>query len=109
MIPILDLPDKDDRHVLAAAIRASAQHIITENLADFPAEALRPYDIEAVSADQFLASTLDLYPSEGISALRKLRQEYISPAMNASEFLFDLMRVGLARTASLARAQIDLL
>ncbi len=32
LIPTLQLPDDKDRHVLAAAIRASAQHIVTENL-----------------------------------------------------------------------------
>ena len=29
-------PDKDDRHVVAAAIRADAQAIVTFNVDDFP-------------------------------------------------------------------------
>src|SRR5689334_18975619 len=40
LIETLDLPDPDDRHVLAAAIRAGADVIVTTNLADFPKEAL---------------------------------------------------------------------
>ena len=44
----LSLPDKDDRHVIAAAIKGGAQTIITANLADFPAAALGPLGLEAV-------------------------------------------------------------
>ncbi|SFL40707.1 PIN domain-containing protein [Streptomyces pini] len=36
LIEALELPDPDDRHVLAAAIRAKAQLIVTFNLKDFP-------------------------------------------------------------------------
>jgi hypothetical protein len=45
--PTLTLPDADDRHVLAAAIRAEADVIVTFNLGDFPAETLKRYGIEA--------------------------------------------------------------
>jgi predicted nucleic acid-binding protein len=109
LIPALDLPDENDRHVLAAAIRASAQHIITENLRDFPADALAIYGIEAVSADQFLSSTYELYPSEATVALRKMRRSYQNPPMTTSDFIRDLMRVGLPLTAALARREIDVL
>lgn len=105
----LSLPDEKDRHVLAAAIKAGAQHIITENLKDFPGEATEPYGIEAVSADDFLVSTFELYPTEAIVTLRKMRKSYQNPSMNPNEFLTDLMRVGLARTAAMCRSEIDIL
>lgn len=40
LIDSLKLPDPDDRHVLAAAIKASAQTIVTYNLSDFPRQLL---------------------------------------------------------------------
>ncbi|MDR3360146.1 MAG: PIN domain-containing protein [Bifidobacteriaceae bacterium] len=38
LIDQLNLPDPDDRHVLAAAIHAEAQVIVTRNLRDFPCD-----------------------------------------------------------------------
>jgi len=56
----LQLPDPDDRHVLAAAIRCKADVVVTFNLKDFPAHALAAYDIEAVHPDEFIADLADL-------------------------------------------------
>lgn len=63
--------DPKDRHVLAAAVRGGAEVLVTENLRDFPAEALSPYDLQAVSQDTFLLDQLDLRPAEVIDALRR--------------------------------------
>jgi predicted nucleic acid-binding protein len=40
LIDGLQLPDADDRHVLAAAIKCNAKIIVTSNLKDFPPEYL---------------------------------------------------------------------
>lgn len=54
LIKGLQLPDTDDRHVLAAAIHCNAQIIVTYNLKDFPKEILLPFEIEAQHPDVFL-------------------------------------------------------
>jgi predicted nucleic acid-binding protein len=61
LIEKLELPDADDRHVLAAAIRSGAQAIITFNLKDFPDDALAQYGIEAIHPDLFIEHQLDLH------------------------------------------------
>jgi len=48
LIESLRLPDPDDRHVLAAAIKSSAQVIVTTNLRYFPEAELRRWNIGAV-------------------------------------------------------------
>src|SRR5579872_3136152 len=63
--------DRKDRHVLAAAVRASANQIVTSNLRDFPDETVRPYDIEVVSPDAFLLNSLDAAPRTTYEVLRE--------------------------------------
>jgi predicted nucleic acid-binding protein len=60
---IVSMPnDPKDRHVLAAAVKAQAQIIVTYNLKDFPAAALAPLNVQPQSPDVFLTHLLDLYP-----------------------------------------------
>lgn len=65
----LDLPDPDDRHVLAAAIVGGAQAIVTFNGKDFPDDRLAPRGIEGRHPDEFLLDQLDLSPSRLLEVL----------------------------------------
>jgi len=53
-----DLPDPDDHHVLAAAIKAGATHLVTNNLDDFPVEKV-PEGLFVVSVDVFVTGLAD--------------------------------------------------
>ena len=53
-LSLLDLPDAADRHVLAAAIAARADLLLTLNLRDFPRRALAHHGIRAVSPDDWV-------------------------------------------------------
>jgi hypothetical protein len=57
------LPDPNDAHVVAAALKSQAQIIVTGNLKDFPDKLLAKYQLEAQHPDTFLRSQLDLYPA----------------------------------------------
>ena len=58
IVPSLELPDADDRHVLATAIHCKARAIVTFNLKDFPEAALATHGIEAIHPDDFLLRLL---------------------------------------------------
>ncbi len=60
LIPSLTLPDPNDRHVLAAAIRGRADVIVTYNLTDFPDKALQKYGITPQHPDEFLLHLFNL-------------------------------------------------
>ncbi|WP_036921628.1 PIN domain-containing protein [Propionicicella superfundia] len=62
LIDQLDLPDPDDRHVLAAAIHAEAQVIVTRNLRDFPADRLSTWGVHAQHPDDFLTGLHQDHP-----------------------------------------------
>ena len=81
----------------------------TENKKDFPEEILEEYGIEALSADDMLANTYDLFPINGARALRIVRQRYGNPPFTASEFLMDLTKRGMPKLAAMARFGIEYL
>ena len=59
-----------DRHVLAAAVRCGAHAIISDNKKDFPRDALSPYDIDCLTADEFLVHQFHLAPELVIDKLQ---------------------------------------
>ncbi len=85
LIEGLRLPDPDDRHVLAAAIRARADVIVTCNLRDFPADALSPYGIEAQHPDEFIMNLLDLAPGLVAAAAGDHLESLKKPPKTAKE------------------------
>ncbi len=56
------IPDEDDRHVLAAAIRAHANTIVTQNTKHFPKSCLEKYGVLSQTADDFLMHQYHLSP-----------------------------------------------
>jgi len=109
LIPAIALPDPDDRHVLAAAIRSGADVIVTFNLEDFPPEALKKWGIEAQHPDDFIRHLLDLAPHIVCAAARRQRESLKNPPMSVDDFLGALERQGLAQTVAELRRFADLI
>jgi hypothetical protein len=103
LIPALSLPDADDRHVLAAAIKAEAPFIITFNLSNFPAAALAPYRMQAIHPDDFLTALLQEAEAEVIGVLQEMRARRRRPPISESDFLSLLERQGLKKFVAALR------
>lgn len=98
LIPGLTLPDPDDRHVLAAAVRCGASVIVTFNERDFPEDELAPFAIEAQHPDLFVENLFDLDQAAVIEAARRQRQSLKNPPFDADQYLDLLLRQGLGQT-----------
>lgn len=99
LIDNLTLPDADDRHVLAAAIKTNANVIVTNNLKDFPQEYLESFGLKAISADDFLTDIIDLNHETAVAAFRELVLHKKNPEMDEYQVLESFRRNGLINTA----------
>jgi len=104
LISSLTLPDEEDCHVLAAAIKTNANLIVTNNLKDFPKDYLLTFGIMAKSADDFLTETIDLNQEIAINSFRKLVINRRNPDLDEFEVLDALRRNGLNDTANYLHA-----
>jgi predicted nucleic acid-binding protein len=100
LVASLDLPDPNDRHVLAAAIKSGASLIVTTNLVDFPAANLAPFGIEAIHPDEFALDLFELAEGAVVSAVKRAREALNNPQLTAEEYLARLAANGLVGTAS---------
>ncbi len=102
----LELPDTGDLHVLAAAIKTRASIIVTDNLRHFPSTTLAPLDLEAKSADTFIADTIDLDEARAVAAVRTMRERLKRPEKSADALLLDMEAVGLVETVDVLKAHV---
>lgn len=103
LIDGLYLPDPDDRHVLAAAIRSGSQVIVTENVSDVPAEVLRTYNIEAQTPDVLVLHLIDLSPTTVFSVLETQAAALRNPPVTIDQLLDRLAQSGLPRSCAALR------
>lgn len=103
LIESVQLPDPDDRHVLAAAIKAGADVIVTFNLSDFPGNILQKYDIEPQHPDEFISDLIDLKPGKIFTVAEICRQRLKNPPKSIDDYLETLLQQGLSISVSMLR------
>lgn len=89
---MIELPDPDDRHVVAAALRGRADTIVTENIKDFPASTLTPLGLEAIGLDDFLLDQYDLNPSATRRIVAEQAAAMTQPPVEVDRLLSRLSR-----------------
>jgi len=92
--------DPKDRHVLAAAVRANAEVLVTFNLRDFPDHSTKPFEVEVVHPDEFLLDQLDLFPGAVVDVLEQLVSTYDRPPVTMEELLRSLAKAGVPKFAN---------
>jgi predicted nucleic acid-binding protein len=95
--------DLKDRHVVAAAVKAHAQVIVTSNLKDFPPSSLAEWEIEARHPDQFL---MDLYAVDPETVASRLRDQAATIGRSLPDLLAT-MRLGVPNFAAMITSGKD--
>ena len=99
IIESVELPDPNDRHVLAAAIVAKSSAIVTFNLKHFPEKALQPYGIHTVHPDEFILDIDGLTNEALFRAVDADLKHYSKPPLTLDQYLDDLRKSGIPKTA----------
>ncbi len=103
LIPSIQLPDQNDRHVVAAAIHSGAHPIVTFNQKDFPANSLKPHNLLAQHPDDFIVDLLDLHLAGVLEAAANHRRSLKNPPKTADEYLDTLLAQGLTQSVAIIR------
>ena len=104
LIDSLKLPDLNDRHVLAAAIKTKADLVITHNLKDFPEDYLSGFGLKAKTPDDFFTDVIDLNHELSVQAFKKLVLNKKNPPVNEYDVLDIFRNNGLKDTANYLHA-----
>ncbi len=105
----LVLPDPDDRHVLAAAIQAGCDAVVTANLKDFPSSYVAKYNIEILHPDDFIFNQLGLDAAAVLGSVARCRERLRNPAVTARDYLGRLELQGLPKTVAELRPYQDVI
>lgn len=100
-IPNIQLPDLDDRHVVAAAIQCEAEIIVTKNLKDFPPEELEKFNIIAQHPDDFICDLFEIKKDAAITAFNVQLEKLKNPPRTKEELLETFKKQGLPKAAEL--------
>lgn len=100
IINSLSLPDPNDRHILAAAIKINADIIVTFNLKDFPSGYIIHYGMKVQHPDEFITNLIKMDKPKSLQALKNQTKNLKNPPKSINEVLQILENCGLKKSVS---------
>jgi len=94
----VNLRDKDDRHVVACAIRCNADLIVTFNIKDFSTKELAKFGIEIQNPDELISNLIDINPKLVHKAISKMVKRLKNPKKTMDEVLTILEKCGIKKS-----------
>lgn len=98
--------DPKDRHVLAAAVAAGAQAVVTANVKDFPDASADRYGIEIVHPDEFLLILIALNPGLAADIICAQAGALKRPPLTAGDVLDALSIAGVPEFTAAVRDEL---
>ena len=98
-ISSITLPDIDDRHFVAAAIKGKADVIVTFNLKDFPVSEIDPLVIKIVHPDNFVLNVVDLDEQTAVQGFKRMINRLKNPPLSDEDVLKALEKSGITKGA----------
>lgn len=95
----IELPDPDDRHVVAAALMTRANVIVTFNQKDFPSGVMEQFRLHTKHPDDFLLDVFSLSPPDVSEMILEDFHHYRSPPLAFADYLSSLARAGVPELA----------
>lgn len=87
LVSEMDCPDPDDRHVLAAAVDAEADFLVTQNVGDFPSDTWERHDVTVITGDEAAAFFVQAYPETAVEVGRAQIADLVNPPSSEDDFL----------------------
>jgi len=103
LITGLSLPDEDDRHVLAAAIKSEAELIITFNKKDFPPKNIQKFKIQILDPDEFVLRLLQIDLPKVLQAFLNQVNALKKTPQTIEQVLVTLGNCGLVKSVVIIR------
>lgn len=98
--------DPGDRHVLAAAVSANADVIVTANLKHFPESSTALHEVDIQHPDEFLTHLYDLDRHASVAILLQQANDQVNPTLRLDQLLEMLSRAGVPKFAELVRGDL---